>query len=91
MAFQEPLLHLKLSLWLQNMNLSFQIGEFHSKRNSKNGTIINYSPKVNIDWPGNHKPVDEPHCGFDGGRCPRTKGRTEIAAGILGGEDPNIT
>lgn len=40
---------------------------------------------MNIDWPGNHKPVDEPHCGFDGGKCPRNKGRTEIVAGILGG------
>jgi hypothetical protein len=36
--------------------------------------------------PGLYKPVDEPHCGYDGSRCPRAKGNTEIAAGVLGGE-----
>ncbi len=61
----------------------FQVGEFHSS--SSDNRTISYSPKFNIDWPGNHKPVDEPHCGFDGSKCPRTKGRTEIAAGVLGG------
>jgi guanylate cyclase len=40
---------------------------------------------VNIDWPGNHKPVDEPHCGYDGAKCTRGKGGTQIAAGVLGG------
>ena len=61
-----------------------KVGEFHSERTLQNTTNITYSPKVNIDWPRNHKPVDEPHCGYDGGKCPRLRGRTEIAAGILG-------
>ena len=33
-----------------------------------------------------YKPVDEPHCGYDGGKCPRAKGNTEVAAGVLGGK-----
>ncbi|TRY81202.1 hypothetical protein TCAL_09005 [Tigriopus californicus] len=61
-----------------------KVGEFHSENTPQNTTNITYSPKVNIDWPGNHKPVDEPHCGYDGSKCPRTKGRTEIATGVLG-------
>ena len=44
-----------------------------------------YQPNVMIDWPGLYKPVDEPHCGYDGNKCPRAKGNTEIAAGVLGG------
>lgn len=50
-------------------------------------TVI-YAPKVNIDWPGHYKPVDEPHCGYNGDKCPRSKRRTEIAAGVLGGQGP---
>eukprot|EP00095_Tigriopus_kingsejongensis_P003488 maker-scaffold378_size191342-snap-gene-0.22 protein:Tk03488 transcript:maker-scaffold378_size191342-snap-gene-0.22-mRNA-1 annotation:"guanylate cyclase 32e-like" len=61
------------------------VGEFHSEVTPQNATNISYSPKVNIDWPGNHKPVDEPHCGYDGSKCPRSKGRTEIATGVLFG------
>jgi len=54
-----------------------KVGEFHSRRFSVNESVDNdgtskvttvtnvtYSPKLNIDWPGNHKPVDEPHCGY---------------------------
>ena len=39
-----------------------------------------------IDWPGHNKPVDEPHCGYAGERCASPQGRTEYAAGILGGK-----
>ena len=38
-----------------------------------------------IDWPGQNKPVDEPHCGYVGEKCASQQGRTEYAAGILGG------
>ena len=40
-----------------------------------------------IDWASknHHKPVDEPHCGYLGEKCATGKGRTEVAAGILGG------
>ena len=57
------------------------MGEFYSVNNS-----IEYQSHIPIDWPGLYKPVDEPHCGYDGSKCPRAKGNTEIAAGILGGE-----
>ena len=66
-----------------------KVGEFYSEMKAaegNNGTeeAITYLPKVIIDWPGNHKPVDEPHCGYDGSNCPRTQGQTKIAAGVLG-------
>jgi guanylate cyclase len=64
-----------------------KVGEFHSEKIGIDNVtnVITYSPKVNIDWPGNHKPVDEPHCGYDGAKCKGGKGGTEIAAGVLGG------
>ena len=63
-----------------------KVGEFYSENNEDGDNVITYAPKVNIDWPGHHKPTDEPRCGFDGSKCPGTKGRTEVAAGVLGGE-----
>ena len=48
--------------------------------------MINYIPKSQIDWPHKFKPVDEPHCGYDNTKCPRSKGKAEIAAAILGGK-----
>ena len=38
----------------------------------------------NIEWI-NYKPVDEPHCGYDGSKCPRPGGLTETLAAVLGG------
>lgn len=62
-----------------------KVGEFYSTPSGSNGTNkITYSPKENIDWPRNHKPVDEPHCGYDGSKCPRSKGRAATVAIILG-------
>ena len=49
----------------------------------ENNTIV-YMPKILMEWPGLYKPMDEPHCGYDGSKCPRAKGNTEIAAGVLG-------
>ena len=45
---------------------------------------VTYVPRLNIDWPNKFRPVDEPHCGYDGSKCKRPGGRTEIAAGVLG-------
>ena len=39
----------------------------------------------NIEWI-NYKPVDEPHCGYDGSKCPRPQGLTETLAAVLGGK-----
>jgi hypothetical protein len=47
---------------------------------------IEYQLQAAIEWPGRYKPVDEPLCGYDGNKCPRPKGSTEIAAGVLGRE-----
>ena len=52
---------------------------------NKSEKLIRYSPKENIDWPGGHKPVDEPHCGYLGERCASNTGRTQIATVVLGG------
>jgi len=60
---------------------SLQVGEFYKENN-----VINYIPKSQIDWPHKFKPVDEPHCGYDNTKCPRSKGKAEIAAAILGGK-----
>ena len=53
-----------------------------------NGTAasrpVTYVPRLNIDWPNKFRPVDEPHCGYDGSKCKRPGGRTEVAAGVLG-------
>ena len=46
---------------------------------------IVYEPKVNIDFVRLHKPVDEPHCGYDGEKCPRNQNGLTISAIILGG------
>ena len=62
-----------------------KVGEFYSERDANNGSTILYQPRVNIDWPGQYKPVDEPHCGYDGSYCPTPTGITETAAGVLGG------
>lgn len=62
------------------------VGEFHSGKEGSGDqrNTITYNPRVNIDWPGQYKPVDEPHCGYDGRNCPRDKGITEIASVVLG-------
>ncbi len=67
------------------INIQLQVGEFFNEKEQENNTI-RYSPHFSIDWPGMYKPVDEPHCGYDGGKCPRAKGNTEVAAGVLGGK-----
>ena len=46
---------------------------------------IVYEPKVNIDFVKLHKPVDEPHCGYDGTKCPRDQNSWIYSAIILGG------
>jgi hypothetical protein len=40
---------------------------------------------LRIDWPKGYKPLDEPLCGYRGEKCKGSQGRTEIAAGVLGG------
>ena len=78
-----------------------KVGEFHEETvqnitdtsdekkgayiDNKGKKLIRYSPKENIDWPGGHKPVDEPHCGYLGERCVSNTGRTQIATVVLGG------
>ena len=51
------------------------------------GTMFNLfsSYLSRIDWPKGFKPLDEPLCGYDGEKCKSSQGRTEIAAGVLGG------
>ncbi len=44
-----------------------------------------FSPLIRIDWPKGYKPLDEPLCGYRGEKCKGSQGRTEIAAGVLGG------
>ena len=61
------------------------VGEFYSEKNAQGVSSIVYSPKANIDWPGQYKPVDEPHCGYDGSNCPRDRRITEITTVVLAG------
>jgi hypothetical protein len=48
-------------------------------------SIIPCFPWIRIDWPKGYKPLDEPLCGYRGEKCKGSQGRTEIAAGVLGG------
>ena len=75
-----------------------KVGDFHNNANAtaagiddesedSNATTsrpVTYVPRLNIDWPNKFRPVDEPHCGYDGSKCKRPGGRTEVAAGVLG-------
>jgi len=45
---------------------------------------IKYEAIVNIDFVKLHKPVDEPHCGYDGTKCPHNQNQWIYSAIILG-------
>ena len=77
-----------------------KVGDFHNNANAnatatgikdENGDSndtasrpVTYVPRLNVDWPNKFRPVDEPHCGYDGSKCKRPGGQTEVAAGVLG-------
>ena len=73
-----------------------KVGDFRlshlTQVNGSNGTVADdkmkelpeYISSDAIDWPNNHRPLDEPICGYNGFKCQGSQGRTEIAAGILG-------
>ena len=54
-------------------------------QNQNSEYVLRYNPLYNIEWI-NYKPVDEPHCGYDGSKCPRPQGLTETLAAVLGGK-----
>ena len=66
-----------------------KVGEFHLASHHYNTgerkALPEYVFNSRIDWPKGFKPLDEPLCGYDGEKCKSSQGRTEIAAGVLGG------
>jgi len=75
-----------------------KVGEFHLAKDHYNRTdtpvarggleirtLPEYVYNARIDWPKGYRPLDEPQCGFKGEKCKGSQGRTEIAAGVLGG------
>lgn len=67
-----------------------KVGDFHMNHtnhglSSSKEELPEYVSSHQIDWLANKPPVDEPFCGYDGFKCKSKQGRTEIAAGILGG------
>ncbi|KAK3910945.1 Receptor-type guanylate cyclase Gyc76C [Frankliniella fusca] len=71
---------------LNNFTCAFHmipVGQFHHQGKSPEYKLI--SPNNQIDWPGGHKPEDEPNCGFNNELCPKDHSHQGgvVAAGTL--------